>query len=674
MKEISNLLLLSVMPLTFPCFAEENNTKKNTHYMEVIAANQSHLVIKEKNRLAVIPGGSNLIFPEDEGRLATLQDALDYQPGLIVQNFFGGSDQPRLNIRGSGVQSAPLSRGITLLQDGLPLNDADGGFHISLLEPRESKIISVRRGANATSSVSNTLGGELDFISYTGSDETGRLRYEYGSFGRQGWHGAIGGNKTEQWDGRLSISGDRFSGYRAHSSSQRNAIRANVGFEQPGFTNRTWLNWTDLRFDVAGTLSQSATKNNPKAIYPMIRVRDPRRSVEQARLANYSVWQGQGWQQELGLWAQHTHDNFVTPVVYVLSGGNTYGTLWLSSLSVSQFNYRIGLSTEYSNMSRDLRQNRRETSSDGKLIGSYAMAAANQNVVLGADWQATEHWYFSAGLKGIHALRDVIPRDNRQVVRQRWWLMTPKLGGIWSPLPQFRGFSNLSWSHEAPSFREIISNNGVINRLAPQQAITLEIGGDGRLGMGVNWDLSLYRSIIKNELITYYDQEGNSTGTFNYRHKTLHQGIEAGLKGDFPLNDANLEYRMAWTYNDFRFLGGEYQNKRIAGIPPQQISAEILYKWQYWRAGPNIHWSPVRTPVDHMNRYDIQFRDKYIVWGFKVDYQHPNGWSTYLSLDNLTNKRYATASIAGREVTSANSNTLFPGGGRSVNGGVTYHF
>ncbi|UNK25642.1 TonB-dependent receptor [Yersinia intermedia] len=57
-----------------------------------------------------------------------------------------------------------------------------------------------------------------------------------------------------------------------------------------------------------------------------------------------------------------------------------------------------------------------------------------------------------------------------------------------------------------------------------------------------------------------------------------------------------------------------------------------------------------------------------------MDYRHPNGWSTYLSLDNLTNKRYATASIAGREVTSVKNNTLFPGMGRSINGGLTYSF
>ncbi len=106
-------------------------------------------VEEERERLAHIPGGTNLIDPQSETRLATLRDALDYQPGILIQEFFGGADQPRLNIRGSGIQSNPVNRGILLLQDGLPLNEADGSFIIGLLEPRNAAFVSVRRGANA---------------------------------------------------------------------------------------------------------------------------------------------------------------------------------------------------------------------------------------------------------------------------------------------------------------------------------------------------------------------------------------------------------------------------------------------------------------------------------------------------------------------------------------------
>ncbi|UZX67504.1 TonB-dependent receptor family protein [Yersinia ruckeri] len=671
---LSFFIFISSIPLSIN--ATEDNKQTN---MEVIGQLYSEYGIarssyqQEQQKLARIAGGTNLMTPGEEGRLGTLQDALDYQPGLVIQNFFGGVDQPRLNIRGSGVQSAPLSRGVTLLQDGLPLNDADGGFHISLLEPRESQFISVIRGANAVSPVSNALGGELDFISYTGADETGRVRYEYGSFGRQGWQGALGGRDGDL-DGRISISGDRFNGYRQHSASRRNAVRANLGYEGENFASRTWFSWTDLAFDVAGSLSQEQLKANPRSVFPLVLVRDPHRNVEQARIANRMSWHGDNRQHQLGLWAQHTHDNFVTPVVYVLSGGNTYGAQWLTHLQQGQWHYRLGASTDRSDMERDLHQNRRGKPDNYKLIGAYNMLAQNHNLAFGAGWKPNEQWRIDTDLKGTRAVRNALSKDGRSGLDQHWYFLSPKLGVIWTPNPQQRWFGSLNWSNEAPSFREIISNKGLLTPLRPQQAVTLEMGGSGTLTRHIKWDLALYRSLIADELITTYDSEGNSVGTFNYGSNTVHQGIEMGFKGHIPMRDSSIEYRFAWTYNDFRFKGGEYAGKRIGGIPPQLISAEVLYQWQRWSIGPNLHWLPEITPVDHLNRTQIQARDKYAVWGIKMDYRHPDGWSAYLSMDNLTDKRYATASVTEREVTSKQSKTLFPGMGRSINGGFTYTF
>ncbi|MEE4297300.1 MAG: hypothetical protein V2J20_11870 [Wenzhouxiangella sp.] len=58
---------------------------------------------EEAAALRRIPGGTNLIDLQNRpGRNRTLDDALAFQPGLVVQEFFGGNDQPRINIRGSG--------------------------------------------------------------------------------------------------------------------------------------------------------------------------------------------------------------------------------------------------------------------------------------------------------------------------------------------------------------------------------------------------------------------------------------------------------------------------------------------------------------------------------------------------------------------------------------------
>ena len=85
---------------------------------------------QERKQLAHVPGGTNLA-------------------------------EPRLGIRGSGIQSNPVNRGVLLLQDGLPLNEADGSFIIGLVEPRNAALISARRGANATTPGATTLGGRL---------------------------------------------------------------------------------------------------------------------------------------------------------------------------------------------------------------------------------------------------------------------------------------------------------------------------------------------------------------------------------------------------------------------------------------------------------------------------------------------------------------------------------
>lgn len=114
--------------------------------------------------LEQIAGATNLIQPDQEARLSTLRDALDFQPGLVIQDFFGGIDQPRLNIRGSGIQSNPVNRGVLLLENGLPLNEADGSFVIGTLEARDASLIAVKRGANAREPGATTLGGSLNFI------------------------------------------------------------------------------------------------------------------------------------------------------------------------------------------------------------------------------------------------------------------------------------------------------------------------------------------------------------------------------------------------------------------------------------------------------------------------------------------------------------------------------
>lgn len=633
---------------------------------------------KEQAKLKQTAGATNLIIPEQENRLSTLQDALDYQPGIIIQNFFGGTDQARLNIRGSGVQSFPLSRGVLLLQDGLPITDADGDFHISTLDMRDTRLISVYRGANNTHPQSNSLGGELNFISYTGKDELGTARYEYGSFGREAAQVAFGNNSKEYGiDGRLSLSYDHFDGYRDHSTSQRKTVRSNFGYNSENFENRTWLSWTDLRFDIPGPLSQNKLKSDPTSIFKIVELRNPHRNVQQGRIANRSSWSFGDQTIELGIWHQRTHDNFVTPTTYILSSANTTGTQLAYNTTLGDFTYRGTVAWDKTDLDRKLLMNRRHTMMNKRNLGKFDATAENIYGAIGASWQIDDAWQLNLDTKVTRAKRDVDMRHAKGSLDQSWTFWSPKIGVIWNATQDNRFYANVSTSNEPASFREIITSNGFkaqMNKLDRQKGVTAEIGGNGKIIQGLNWDVALYRSIIKDEYITTYDSSGTAVGVFNYASKTRHQGIEAGLKGLVPFAVGDIDYHLTWTYSDFRFMGGEYNHNYIAGIPRNIITTDILYKVNNWSFGPNLHWSPTDAPVDHANNMKVQHREKYAILGFKVNYQSVHGWSAYLTADNLADKHYATASVANRAVTSKDDMTLFPGMGFNVNGGIVYHF
>jgi len=56
------------------------------------------------------------------------------------------------------------------MQDGVPLNLADGSFDFQVIEPMATRYIEVYRGANALQFGAATLGGAINYVSPTGYD------------------------------------------------------------------------------------------------------------------------------------------------------------------------------------------------------------------------------------------------------------------------------------------------------------------------------------------------------------------------------------------------------------------------------------------------------------------------------------------------------------------------
>lgn len=171
------------------------------------------------------------------------------------------------------------------------------------------------------------------------------------------------------------------------------------------------------------------------------------------------------------------------------------------------------------------------------------------------------------------------------------------------------------------------------------------------------------------------DGYGNRVGTYNYSADTRHQGIEAGLSGQLGAwSDNAVSYRLAWTYSDFRFLGGAYSGNQIAGVPRHLISAEVMWSSaDGWRVGPSLRWLPQDTPTDHANTRSI-YQDAYALLGFRLEFAPADRpWSWYLMGENLTDRRYASSYSIRHQATAAQPGFL-PGVGRAFSVGFSWRF
>jgi iron complex outermembrane receptor protein len=273
------------------------------------------------------PGGVDLIEDHEYrgGRVSTLQDSLGYSPGVFVQPRFG-SEEARLSIRGSGLQRTFHLRGVELLQDGVPVNQADGGGDFQAIEPLSTRYIEVFRGANAMTYGAATLGGSINFVSATGHDTPDFLgRLEAGSFGYLRGQAATGGVRDDM-DYRVSFSHFGQEGFRDHAVQDNQRLFGNVGWRlRDDLETRVYLTHVDTDSELPGSLTQAQLKADPRQANPGNLSGDQRRDFTLTRLASKTSWRLNSLEQ-LDISLFYADKDLFHPIFQVLEvGSEDYG-------------------------------------------------------------------------------------------------------------------------------------------------------------------------------------------------------------------------------------------------------------------------------------------------------------------------------------------------------------
>ena len=646
-----------------------------------------------RTELRSIPGGVDLIDAEfyKRGKAATLKDVLDYSPGVFVQPRFG-AEEARISIRGSGLQRTFHGRGLKLMQDGVPVNIADGGFDFQAIEPLVAKAVEVYRGANALQFGSTTLGGAINFISPAGYDASPlTLRSEFGSFGTVRGLLSSGGVSGSN-DYFISLSHLSQDGFRDHSQQSNQRLFANIGHRfSERLETRFYLTLAVTDSELPGNLTKDQLESNPRQAQRNLTVRNLdyidsnwKRDFDLLRLANKTTWQD--GDQKLtfsSFWSRKNLHHPIAIVIDQLSNDFGAGIRYDNTTEVAGHSNRLtlGLSPTWGTIDDERHVNTLGTR--GRRIASMKQQALNFDVFGEDQFWITNTVAATLGSQISYAERS--NETNGKADSQNWWGLNPKLGILFQPSHSTQLFANISRSFEPPSFGEMIVNNA-FTRLKSQTATTAEIGSRGNHG-GLVWDASYYFSWIENELLQTLTVPGdpNSAVTKNVA-KTTHQGIELGLGFDFlHLTNAVIDTSKAaskncdklviqthYLWNNFRYNNdAAYGSGPLAGIPEHYLRTDLTYSAAGgFYIGPNIECVPKGYRVDAKGNL---FTDPYFLLGAKVGIRRPSGWSFYAEGRNLTDKHYAATTNVLAQA-AANSAAFLPGDGRSFYIGVEFRW
>lgn len=261
-----------------------------------------------------------------------LRDALKDVPGVYVESRYG--QELRLSIRGSNLTRDFHLRGLELLQDGIPMNYADGGGDMYQIDPKYFRAIEVMKGGNALAYGSSTLGGAINFISPTAYTALAPniMSLEGGSYGTvrgQAQMSRIIGN----FDFLINGAFTHADNYRKHSTTDYTQLNGNIGYR---FSNdletRFYFGVYDTWQLLPGQLNQFDARNNPRLSLPPYPPgfgpdgfgANQARNVKNWRISNKTTILSEFGRIDLNSW--YTHNYLYHPIFVVIEQeGGTWG-------------------------------------------------------------------------------------------------------------------------------------------------------------------------------------------------------------------------------------------------------------------------------------------------------------------------------------------------------------
>lgn len=537
-----------------------------------------------------------------------IDQALRSVPGVLAQSRAGGVDV-RITIRGYGARgagdrsNAGTTRGIRVLQDGVPETEPDGRTALDLVELGAVEGLEVVR-SNASALWGNAAGGVVSFSTLPAFDRPfATAEHQAGSFGLSRWVGRagalLGGGRAA-----ATVARTEFGGWREGSAGERTLVSVGVAAPLGEATGlRVHAVAADNRYGIPGPLTRAEAEADPRAANAAYFARRERRHNRLGRLsAAVEHRAGAGVTVEGML--------FVTPKVLQRSERGTFrdfnrvhlggsaGARWAHALGGARGTLAAGVDgahqdgsalfyalTDEGERGTELRTNKREGASNFGVYAQEQLSLGERvEVLLGARWDAIVYDYADR-------------LDPRLDDRKTFARLSPKVGVVWRPADDRSVYASVGGGVEAPAGNEtdpagtfgqdtITAINPLLD---PIRSTTYEVGAkrlrawSGGFVRELRYDVALYWTEVRDEIVPYRG------GRFFFTAGAVRRrGAEAGVR---VATAPGVSLEAALTGADHRYSSyvvdsvhygrpgalADFGGNRVVGVPDAHGAATLRW-------------------------------------------------------------------------------------------------
>lgn len=631
-------------------------------YLESVIVTRAGEAQGDVPQAVTVVGGPEIQFGQRRDLLA---ESLRGTPGLFIENRRNYSLSGGINAAIRAPMVGFDMRGITILQDGIPLTTADGTTQATNLDMGSAARIEVVRGPSSVlygNSAGGVISVETEFPS--ASALVIEPDVQVGSYGYDRLQMKAGGT-SGRFSYLANLSRLDVEGFRDNSSAE--IVRANVVMRfaaSPRTDVQGMFNLYDQPFARSpSTLTELDARERPTSVRPQALTQgwgeDAAQgqggvTIEHAFDSGYQL-SATGWGQWRSVW---------NPVPFrIIDLGRRAGGLrtvlrgsrdvsgrpvsWTAGLDLSvQRDERI----EYVNAG--VPAGELMTTEGDQLLGQDE-AVTSFAPFLRARLELDDRWALTAGFRYDYfkfSAADNFLSDGDQSGGRTMDAFSPMVGATFQATPEVNLYANFATAYQTPTTVELSNRptgeGGFNDRLEPEDLRSLEFGARGSLPeSNVRFEIATYFSTLDNAFVEL--QRPDEQTYFANAAASSRNGLELQLSWS-PRTD--IDATLGYAYQDFTFDRyvtdtDNFSGNREPGAPAHQLFLSGTYLGEGgFRSTLQYRWIAA-FPVNNANTFENWASH---VVDVRLGWERPwREWTLrpFLGIENLFDQRYNSSTI-----------------------------